>query len=45
MEDEIVELKNRLAELTTAVDALLARQLAETPPADDDPTDAPADPG
>ncbi|MDQ1503288.1 MAG: hypothetical protein QOD57_1015 [Actinomycetota bacterium] len=34
MADELDELKHRLAELSAAVDALLARQLAEAPPAD-----------
>ncbi|HEV7865777.1 MAG TPA: hypothetical protein VGR20_23985 [Acidimicrobiia bacterium] len=34
MADELDELKHRLAELSAAVDALLARQLAEAPPAE-----------
>jgi hypothetical protein len=44
VEDEIVELKNRLAELTAAVDALLARQLTENQRADDGPADPAAAP-
>jgi hypothetical protein len=32
--DELDELKHRLAELSAAVDTLLARQLAEPPPAE-----------
>jgi hypothetical protein len=33
--DELHELKHRLAELSAAVDALLARQVAEAPPAEE----------
>jgi hypothetical protein len=32
--DELHELKHRLAELSASVDALLARQLADGPPAE-----------
>ncbi|HEV7686484.1 MAG TPA: hypothetical protein VGQ80_07940, partial [Acidimicrobiia bacterium] len=32
--DELDEVKHRLADLSAAVDALLARQLAEAPPAE-----------
>jgi hypothetical protein len=32
--DELHDLKHRLAELSSAVDALLARRLAEAPPAE-----------
>ena len=43
MEAELHELKDRLAELTAAVDALLARQLAENQPAEDGPADPAAE--
>jgi hypothetical protein len=44
--DELQELKNRLAELSTAVDDMLARQRAEQPayPPADPPSPAPESP-
>jgi len=44
--DELQELKNRLADLSTAVDDMLARQRAEQPadPPADPPSPAPESP-
>jgi hypothetical protein len=42
--EELQELKDRLADLSGAIDELLARQRAEEPAADPPPTPAPPTP-